>query len=110
MKLTKQQMALWIIYSLVFAYTALMLGCANVVLPDTDLCIANVPGNKLGCYNLKTDYTASQNGLVLKAGAKKHYRPLNSIEDIGKWTCTDPDGWANAVAFFNIEQTRCVCQ
>lgn len=84
-------------------------GC-SVDLPKTDLCIANAPGQQLGCYNIHDDYQIVNKQLQLKPGAQKHYKPLVTIEDVNKWTCIDPISWSNAVAFLNAEQGRCTCQ
>jgi hypothetical protein len=67
-------------------------GCGSVERPDTDMCVVNVPGEYLYCYNLKRDYTDEG---VRKKEALPTYRPLKVLNDVNKYTCTDPQGMGN---------------
>lgn len=74
----------------------LLAACAGVPRPDTDLCIANVPGKNRKCYNLLKDYDDNGN---LVASAKPTYKSLSSLDDINKNATTDPKGLANLKAY-----------
>ena len=85
-----RQMMLLIIFSL---------GCANIPKPDTNLCIVNALAHNQKCYNLLRDY--DDDGRLF-ATAKPLYKPANTIEDLNKNACTDPDGLANLKAFIKL--------
>lgn len=74
----------------------LVCGCAGVPRPDTDLCVANVPGKNRKCYNLLRDYDNTGERIP---GAKPTYKPLTSLNDINKSVMTDPTGFANLKAY-----------
>lgn len=87
----KPQIKLWTIFSLI-----LLSGCGGIKRPDSDLCVINVPGQTMKCYNLNHDYTSEGK---LKSDAVPKYKPVLTLDDVNKLTCTDPDGLANLKVF-----------
>jgi hypothetical protein len=78
--------------------SSVVVSCANVERPDTDLCVVNAPAGHQKCYNLKRDY--NNDGKRRKDAAPK-FKPAKSIDDLNKSICTDADGFANLKAFVN---------
>lgn len=70
-------------------------GC-GVPRPDTDLCVVNAEANHLICFNMLHDY--DKNG-KLKKDAQPKFKPANTVQDLNKNICTDPDGFANLKAY-----------
>lgn len=77
--------------------------CSTVPLPHTDLCVENALENKAKCYWIDTDY--NQDG-TLKATAVPNYKDLNTIQDVNKNICTDPDSWALLKAYIKTLRTE----
>lgn len=69
-------------------------GCAGIALPDADLCVADPIRGRFICQHLSTDYDVVGNRLVLKPGVPAKIRTLKVLNDVNRWTCTDPDGFA----------------
>ena len=70
--------------------------CSTIPRPDTNLCVVNVPGKHLKCYNLKRDYDGDGNR---NPDAKPTIVPISSLNDLNKFIATDPDGFANLKAY-----------
>lgn len=84
-----------IIFSLFFV------GCMGVQRPDTNIYVVNAPAKHLKGYNMRSDYDA--NGVLLP-NAVPIILPISTIDDVNKYNCTDPDGFANLKIY--IEQLR----
>ncbi len=80
---------------LLFVSFSLLVGC-GIPRPDTTLYIVNAPGKVLRGYNLKNDYDDSG---TLKPGAKPTLKNAETIDDVNKYACTDPQGFANLKAY-----------
>lgn len=74
-----------------YSLLLLLAGCATSR-PDTDLCGINALAGHKKCYNLKNDYDEEGN---LKHSATPKIIPINSINDLNKNICTDPQGFEN---------------
>jgi hypothetical protein len=85
---------------IVLTACSLLTGCNTVPLPDTDICVINVPALHEYCYNIKRDYDA--NGR-LKPSAKpmirKYADEAAMLAGLNKGIKTNPDGWANFKAY-----------
>lgn len=87
----RQLRKLWTISNIL-----LLVGCASIEHPDTNLCVINTPLSQMKCYNLKRDYEPSGS---IKPNAVPQVIPLKGMEDLNKFICTDPDGFANLKAY-----------
>lgn len=74
----------------------LVLSACGIDRPDTNLYVVNSPGGYARGYNLKNDYDS--NG-QLKPGAKPTFVPAKQVQDLNKFICTDPSGFANLKAY-----------
>jgi hypothetical protein len=90
-------------------FSLLLIGCASVPRPNTDICIVNAPAKHRKCYNLLKDYDDEGN---LKPGAAASYKPASKIEDLNKNATTDPKGLANLKAYLRKlrEESKSRCQ
>ncbi len=75
-------------------------GC-GIQRPDTDLCIINAVLKQRKCFNMRRDYNDDGR---LKLGAKAHYKPAATIDDVNKNLSVDPDGLANLKVY--IQELR----
>lgn len=89
--MTRLQKKLWTIFSIL-----IISGCSSLERPDTNLCIINAPLNQMKCYNLKEDY--DERG-VITFEALPSIIPIEGVEDINKFICTDPNSFANLKAY-----------
>ncbi len=72
------------------------LSACGVPKPDTDICGVNSEANHKLCYNLKKDYDNNGNR---KPDAKPKVVEIQSLHDLNKNICTDPDGFENLLAY-----------
>ncbi len=92
---------------LILILTVFEIGCSTIPKPHSDLCVANAPNQTRKCYWTDKDY--DNNGNLLPT-AVANYQPMTSINDVNKWTMTDPDSWANLKAYLkDLEQELAAC-
>lgn len=68
---------------------SLVVGCA-VPRPKANICILNAKDRELICYNLHDDY--DKDGKI-KEDAKPLIIPIESLMELDKYTCTDPESF-----------------
>lgn len=73
--------------------------CSTVPRPDTNVGVVNAGFHQVKGYNLSTDYDDNGN---LNPSAKPFIHPANSVSDLDKNVCTDPQGWANLKAYIRM--------
>jgi predicted small lipoprotein YifL len=98
-KLTKRLIALLAVFSLS--------GCGTLERPDSNVGVVNAPLRHLKYYNLKTDYDS--NGILLP-GAVAKFKTLQTLDDLNKYICMDPNSFANLKAFLNELKQRATCE
>lgn len=77
------------------SFSCLTVAC-GVERPDTNLYVVNAPYEQAKGYNLKRDYDADGN---LKPGAKAIVIRAREVQELNKFVCTDPTGFANLKAY-----------
>lgn len=83
---------------------SLLVGCAGIERPNTDVCIINAPNRNRRCQNMNTDY--DDNG-KLNPAAKPIYRSNASIQDLNKFLCIDsPTGTTDGQAALKAYLTK----
>jgi hypothetical protein len=85
-------------------FCIILFGC-SVQRPDTNLYVVNAAFHQARGYNLRADY--DQDGNLLST-ARAKVIPANQVQDLNKFICTDPDGFANLKAY--VQQIRAAYQ
>lgn len=80
-------------------FSLLLVGCAKISRPDMDLSVVNAPGKKLTSYNFKNDF--GDDGQI-KPGAKPHFKPIATIDDLNKYVAISPDDFGKLKAYVKL--------
>ncbi len=92
---------------LLASFSLLGCACAGLPLPEANLGGVNAPKKEFQYYWLPTDFTTEG---VRKPEAQLKRMPINSLQDLNGFICTDPKGWEAMLAWRKMAQSRTKCE